>query len=98
MGGPSYRRSTVAFLVACSVLVALKSSFTYSRRLRTCDQGEAFTWQTVLIILADDSRRVSSLIGNLRFPQPFEDSQRERLWLWASLGGVAYGFQVHYRQ
>ena len=53
MGGPSYRRSTVAFLVACSVLVALKIFFDlqpvdYALR----DQGEAFTWQTVLIILA----------------------------------------------
>lgn len=88
-----HKRSLVAFLGACSVLVALKVFFDlqpvdYALR----DQGEAFTWQTVLIILAIGTAGFFA-DRNLHFPQPFEDSQRERRGLlWASLGGIAYGF------
>jgi hypothetical protein len=85
-------RSTLAFLAACLVLVAIKLLFDfYPGDYPVRGQAEAFTWPLVGGIVAIGfagllAERASG------FPDAFADPRRERRgWIVAGLAGIAYG-------
>jgi len=90
--GRSPRRSSIAFLGAAILLVALKLLFDqYPGDFPVKGQTEAFTWPLVLavILLGAGGLFAERSIG---FPDAFADRARERRGIvLASLTGLAYG-------